>query len=82
VVEIFAADQLHKDRTSYGLLAKRMGHYYEQLHLPSNSTSTSGSLVPIDLLEAAVQRVINYMVGASSITGTCIHPDVIEHPYL
>lgn len=83
VVEIFAADQLHKDRTTYGLLAKRMGHYYEQLHLPSNSTSTpSGSLVPIDLLEAAVQRVINSMVGASSVTGTCVHPDVVENPYL
>lgn len=83
VVEIFATDQLHKDRTTYGLLAKRMGHYYEQVHLPSNSTSTpSGSLVPIDLLEAAVQRVINSMIGASSATGTCIHPDVIENPYL
>lgn len=83
VVEIFAADQLHKGRTTYGLLAKRMGHFYEQVHLPSNSTSSpSGSLVPIDLLEAAVQRVIYSMVGASSATGTCIHPNVIENPYL
>jgi hypothetical protein len=83
VIEIFAADQLHKDRTTYGLLAKRMGHYYEQVHLPTNSTSTpSGSLVPIDLLEAAVRRVINSMASDSSATGTCVHPDVIENPYL
>eukprot|EP01038_Epipyxis_sp_PR26KG_P010548 gene10548-14170_t len=77
VIEIFPQGEFQSIR-GYGNMARRMGHYYQNIFLGSENTRSSGSIVPIGSLKSAVKASITKMKSGES---SCVLPSVMKDPY-
>jgi hypothetical protein len=65
----------------FSQLARRLGHTYHRLDLPSgsrNASSQQGTIVPLPVLKESVKNMVQQILQSK---GSCILPEVLKAPY-